>query len=76
MQLLRALIVLAAVGFAAAQVYQERRRLARIERLPGPEGRELHEAARRRAERAMTILAATLAALGVAAIVDLLTRSA
>jgi hypothetical protein len=71
MQLLRGILLLLAAAAAAAQVFQERYRLSVLERRSGPVARDEYEARRRRGQRAMTVLAALSAVLGVGALVYL-----
>jgi hypothetical protein len=72
MQLLRVVLLLAAVAAVAGQYLQERYRLATLDRLSGREARDRHEARRRRSERLMVAAAAAAAVAGVVAVTDLL----
>jgi hypothetical protein len=72
-RLLRLVLVLAAVFTTGVQLFQERRRLGLIERLPGPKAREHYEATRARDERFMLAFTAVLALAAGAAVVALVT---
>jgi hypothetical protein len=70
------LILFVAVGLTtAAQLYQERRRLKTLERLPGPKARDHYEATRTRDELLMVGVTAVLALGAVAATVAVAVRS-
>ena len=71
MQVLRLLLVIAAVAAEAAGFIEERRRLADVQRLSGREGRDLIEARRGRGERAMVVATALLVAGAVLSVVRL-----
>jgi hypothetical protein len=75
MQLLRVVLVLAAVAAATGQYLQERYRLARLQTLPPREARARLEARRRTSERTMTWVTVGLALVGVAALVDMILGS-
>lgn len=70
------LILFVAVGLTtAAQLYQERRRMKTLERLPGPKARDHYEATRTRDERLMVAVTAVLALAAVAATIVVSLRS-
>jgi hypothetical protein len=71
MQLLRVVLVLAAVAAVTGQYLQERYRLATLDRLSGREARDRHEARRRGSERLMVVLAAGATIAGLVAVADL-----
>jgi hypothetical protein len=64
------IIIIAVVALTSAgQVFQERRRLDVVRRLPGREARDYYEATRERAERSMTIVTIVLALAAAGALV-------
>jgi ferric-dicitrate binding protein FerR (iron transport regulator) len=67
MQLLRAIVVVVALGAAALQYLQEWRRLQAVQRLPAEQARALYEAARRRSDRSLLVFTAVMAVAGAAA---------
>jgi hypothetical protein len=71
MQLLRAVLVLAAVAAVTGQYLQERYRLAAMDRLSGKEARDRYEARRRRSERWMVAMAVAAGLLGLLAVGDM-----
>jgi hypothetical protein len=71
------LILVAVVGLTtAAQLYQERRRLKTIERLPGPKARDHYEATRTRDERLMVAVTTVLVIAAVAATIAVAVKGA
>jgi hypothetical protein len=70
-RILRLILFGLAALTTAGQLWQERRRLRRLEHLPGPAARDHYEATRARDERLMIAVTATLAVAAVAAVVVL-----
>jgi hypothetical protein len=73
-RVLRLILVLVAALTSGGQLWQERRRLKVIERLPGREARDHYEATRARDERFMIGVTAALALAAIAALVVLAMR--
>jgi hypothetical protein len=73
-RVLRLILVVVVALAAAGQVWQEKRRLKVIERLPGREARDHYEATRARDERLMVAVTAALALAAAAALVVLATH--
>jgi ABC-type Fe3+-siderophore transport system permease subunit len=73
--LLRLILVVAVGLTTAAQLYQERRRLKTIERLPGPKARDHYEATRARDERLMVAVTAALVLAAAAATIAVVVRN-
>ena len=69
MPIVRIIIIAVVALTSAGQVFQERRRLDVVRRLPGREARDYYEATRERAERSMTIVTIVLALAAVGALV-------
>jgi hypothetical protein len=69
MRFLRLILVVVAALATGGQLWQERRRLKVIERLPGRQARDHYEATRARDERLMVAVTAALALAAVAALV-------
>jgi hypothetical protein len=73
--MLRLILFVAVALTTAGQLYQERRRLKTLERLPGPKARDHYEATRTRDERLMVAVTAVLALAAVAATIVVSLRS-
>jgi hypothetical protein len=68
-RILRLILVVVAALVTGAQLWQERRRLETLRRLPGRQARDHYEATRARDERLMVGVTAVLAVAAVAALV-------
>lgn len=66
MQLLKVLILAAAMLAAAGQYLQETRRLAIIKRMSGPDGRAYYERTRQRSEKLLLVVAIVLGLVATA----------
>jgi uncharacterized iron-regulated membrane protein len=74
MRIFRLILVLVVALTTGAQIWQERRRLDVIKRLPGRQARDHYEATRARDERLMLIVTAVLTLAAAAALVVVATR--
>lgn len=74
MQIVRIVLVLAAIAAAGGQFLQEHYRLSALDKLAGREARDRYEARRGRSERGLFVVAAVALVGGVLAVVDIVLR--